>query len=159
MSKLRLLIQILTIAGLASCQENKSPYEIRNLYIETQNLPSGIKNAIEKSLENRRDTVYNYASTEGQKDSIIYKFNMAETLPKSNLLDGTRKITVLLSNEKDSIGNPLYRVELYNSEKSEWKRVWNLGNTPFRSDTIVSDAHIEQVLLSSLDIRYWKGLP
>ncbi|TFD95032.1 hypothetical protein E2605_14530 [Dysgonomonas capnocytophagoides] len=158
MNKTKLLVYLLFVAGLISCSK-ESPYEIRSLYIEYNNIPADIQKMIEQQVENKKDTVFNFAKTSEKKQYIIYRFYSASQLPKENLLDGTRKIRLSVLNEKDSIGNPLYQVELYKSEQSQWKRTWNLGSTSFYSDTIVSDKYIGQALISSLNISDWKGLP
>ena len=141
MSRYLLIILSLIYFFLTSCKP-ENPYEIRNLYIEYQNVPEDIKRQIDVFIENKQDTVYNFAKQNNEKNTIIYKFYDASQLPESNLLDGTRKIRLSLLKEKDSIGNPLYCVELYKSEQSRWKRNWNLGSTPFYSDTLVSNIYI-----------------
>lgn len=158
MNKANLLICILLLTGLISCKK-ESPYEIRSLYIEYSNIPENIRKQIDMNVLNRSDTIYNWTKTDHAKDSIIYKYYFADELPESNLLDGTRKIRFSLLDKKDSIGNPYYKVELYKSEQSKWKRTWNLGMTPFYSDTIVSDKYIAEVFSSRLNMPQWKGLP
>lgn len=153
-------IPILLLIGLlfVSCN-NRSKYEDRKLFIESENLSQSLKKSFENSYANKRDTVYNFGKIdEKEGDSIIYVFLNADILPKSNLLDGTRKIGIGLLNETDSVGNPLYYVHFYKSEEGKWIRTWNLGNTSFYSDSLLSEQEICSVLLARLKPQGWKGL-
>lgn len=156
---LNIILSAFIVQLFMSCNE-RPKYEVRKLFVESENLPEAIRECFEDSYKNRRDTIYNFAwSVDNSADSIIYVYYNADILPKSNLLDGTRKIKIGLLEEKDSANNPLYYVHLYKSEQDKWVRTWNLGNTSFYSDTIVSEAYMNRVLNSWLNVSFWKGLP
>lgn len=155
------LLVLLVLVILVGCKpENNTKYEERKLFAEMVNLPSEVEQCIRSHYTGRVDTVYNYGRGDKEKEYIVYKFFDADSLPKTHLLDGTRKIRLLLLNEKDLVGNPLYSQHLYLSEKSNWKRVRNFGDTPFcGSDTLVSNKYICEILSNRLNIQYWKALP
>lgn len=154
------LISISLFLSGFGCKPQSKKYEIRKVFIETDKLPIGIKQCIVGKFTNEADTLYNFTKSKPEDgDSIIYRFLDADSLPSTNLLDGTRKISLVLFNEKDSVGNPYYAVESYASERSQWKRTWNLGRTSFYNDTLLTDDNICGILFEWLNFHNWKGLP
>lgn len=97
------LLIILIVYCQISCR-HESNYELRKLFIEYKNIPEDIQSQIEISVLNKRDTIYNWGKTDHGKESIIYEYYPANQLPKSNLLDGTRKICLSLLDQKTLLG-------------------------------------------------------
>lgn len=160
MSKYFLFLVLLCSFISCSNKENTKQddkYEIRKIYIETINFSDSTLSKLRAVFTDRADTIYNFYRNDSS--FIIYKFKDASELPISNLLNGTRKINFRLYDERDSIGNPYYSFSLYESENSEWKRVYNFGRTSFYQDTLIDEDFILQEFIHRLNFRTWKGLP
>lgn len=158
MNKIALIILFfICISGIYSCSSDKGKYEVRNIYIDANIAYPEIKACFENGYKGKADTLYNFTG-EGA-DSIIYRYHNFGELPTSNLLNGTRRFRISLYERKDSLGNPIYNMEHFKWDVSDWRRIGNFGETSFYSDSLLSKEEICNRLLHRLDFRYSKMIP
>lgn len=155
----KILIVLIFILSLTSCNtkhsdNNKSKVIIQNLYIETQNFPDDTKSCIESKFENRIDTSWVINDT-----VYMYHYRNADLLPNSNLLDNTKKIRISILDEKDSIGNPIFSVEVFRTEQSKWRQTSNSSRNLMYSDTLLSKQEICNQIVNSTNIYILKFNP
>lgn len=152
-----IISSIFCLLGIYGCSSDKNKYEVRNIYVDANIAYPSIKTCFENGYKSISDTLYNFTG-EGA-DSIIYKFHDAKELPSSNLLNGTKKIRISLYEKRDSVGNPIYNTEHYIWDVTDWRRIFNFGETSFYSDSLINEKEMCEFLLSRLNFRYSKMLP
>lgn len=134
MGKLLILFFVFAFC-LLGCKkkEQLNNIETRNLYLETVNFSPELKACFDDYFFNQHtsDTIW------FMPDTVIYCYKDASVLPDKNLLDYTKKMRITLL-EKDSVGNPVFSVEVFQTEQSEWRRTANSSHNPFRLDFLLS---------------------
>lgn len=154
--KIMRLFIILTpiLLFFAGCNKKPSNVIIKDLYIETVNFPEDIKSCFTSRFENRMDTSWVINDT-----VYMYRYKDASLLPDSNLLDNTKKMRISILEKSDSIGNPIFSVEVFKTEESKWRRVSNSSNNPARVDTLLSRDEICNMIAGSTYIYIMKFNP
>lgn len=140
------LLVILFLGACTSKNKEEEPKR-KNIYVEFVNFPEDIRPCLENNL-------FNEAGNEkGLAIFRDYNYMDAKVLPDNNLLDNTMKFKITLKDEKDSIGNPAaFSVELFKTERSNWKRVANSGHNPFYIDSVLTSNQICDYITGSIFI-------
>ncbi|MDL2214885.1 hypothetical protein LJC00_01690 [Dysgonomonas sp. OttesenSCG-928-M03] len=134
MEKLLTLFVVIAFCLLGCKKKDQSNnIKIQNLYLETVNFSPELKACFDDYFFNRHKS----DTTWFVPDTVIYYYKDASALPDKNLLDYTKKMRITLL-EKDLVGNPAFSVEVFQTEKSEWRRTSNSSHNPFRVDSLLS---------------------
>lgn len=151
-----LLISISFCFLLGSCSEKKEKYniQIKDLYIETIGFSPELKSCFDRHffVQHKKDTVWFLP------DTVIYQYKDANTLSENNLKDYTKKLRITLL-EKDSIGNQAFRVEIFRTEGSEWKRRSNSGLNSLHKDSLIALDQLCNVIARSTYVYILKFNP
>jgi len=160
---MNILNKILLVLVLSSifigCNNNSHNKEdlssdISSLYIETVNFTPELKLCFDNNFFNNPDTDTLWTAPY----KTIYRFNDASVLPDKNLLDYTKKMRITLL-KNDSVGNPVFSVEVLHTENSKWVRTSNSGRNPVYADSLLSAEQICEYITNSVKVYILKFNP